>query len=143
MYSPWLNAVWITCVAAWVLHGFLRSKKDLSEILEPLLRARGFTLLRSEVPPRFVTGPFPQGVVSFARGGTWLPPTCWQYRRVVFLDSSGAEHVAWSRILFRGNRQQEVDWVPDLSEISRIQNKSVDHISHSSRCEKNGHQNVR
>jgi hypothetical protein len=132
MHSPWFHVVWMICLAAWGLHGFLRSKKDLSEILAPLLIAKGFTLLRSEVPPRFVTGPFPQGVVSFARGGTWLPPTCWQYRRVVFLDSSGTEHVAWSRILFGGDRKQEVDWIPDLTEITGMQNQKVEHISKGS-----------
>ena len=119
MNNPWIHLIWAAFVLAWLLQGRRRSRKDLAEVLEPHLLSHGLKLVRSQIPPRNVTGPFPQGVVDFGNGGAWLPASyCWQYRRVLLLDPSGEQHAVWARILFTDGRSEEVDWEPSLTTIT-------------------------
>ncbi|MBT7064935.1 MAG: hypothetical protein HN919_01415 [Verrucomicrobia bacterium] len=117
MSSSWIHLVWLAGVGAWIWYGFVRSREELTEILKRDLAGSGFVLLRSEVPARYVTGPFPQGVTEFGKGGTWAPYHAWQYRRVTLGLASGENYVVWARIFFGSGRPPEVDWVPPLNTL--------------------------
>jgi hypothetical protein len=118
LYSlPFILA--IVGVVWWGFCLYRRSRNPLNEDLRPVLAEHGFDLISSFVPARYQTGPFPPPgyTVSHPLADAFTQDS-WQFRRVMFRDTTGQEHEVWARLLFAGD-SPEIEWIPTLEEIKR------------------------
>lgn len=90
----------------------LRTRTFEEELAEEL-STHGFSLVESIVPPRFVSGPFPQGMSS---AGAISCEDNWQYRVVHFRDKAGTDYQAWARLFITHYHVNQIDWHPDLTQ---------------------------
>jgi hypothetical protein len=98
-----------------------RRKKDYREIIEPMLKERGYELISSVPAGMLDTGPFPRVEFTTGRPQTRTPVgrgEYTEYRIVTFADTQGNRYKAWVKLNFEMFQFAHAEWKPDLSELS-------------------------
>ena len=90
-----------------------RHGRSYREHLAPILEGHGLSLVSSEFPGWFQTGPFPRFEVEVGRPQTRVAGVRGEfdeYRRVTAVDPGGNEFTLWALLEFEAFRLRRVRW---------------------------------
>lgn len=97
-----------------------RHRRNLDDVLRPIVEGAGLRLVGSAPAPPFRSGPFPRFRVAFGRPDTQILGISGEYTtyRVVRVQTAdGAVHQAWVRLRYEVFLLHESEWRPTLESI--------------------------
>ncbi len=106
----------IAIIASLVAHFVISRRRRLCDYrkdIEPVLRARGLTLVGTRCADWFTVGPFPKIEVQWGRPQSEVMGFCGeysQYRIVACQDSSGSNYELWAKLEFELFRLRRIRW---------------------------------
>lgn len=87
------------------------------DVIEPIVREQGYTLVSITIPEKLDSGPFPQPNGTVSHLGAIMFMDYGVFRIVRFQDKDEIEYMSWARLLFNGSNVEDVEWMPDFQMI--------------------------
>jgi hypothetical protein len=118
MYSIMITGCILGTTAYFVVR-VARYRRNLDDVLRPIVEAEGLELIDSRSPTWFRTGPFPlvTGKIGTLQTEFFgVRGEYWTYRIVRVRSAAGVKEV-WVRLYFEALRPREIEWRPALAEL--------------------------